>query len=118
MSFFYLATPYSKYTAGLEAAFQEAAKQAAVLTRAGIPVFSPIAHTHPVAIHGNLDPLDHSIWLEADRTFMEAARGIIVCKMQGWDESYGVKFEIEAFERMGKPVFYMEPGVVPTEVLQ
>lgn len=115
--FWYLATPYSKFKPSLEAAFVEAAKQAAILTRAGIPVFSPIAHTHPIAIHGNLDPLDHGIWLEADRTFMEAARGIIVCCMAGWRESYGVKFEIEAFKRMGKPVVYMQPGKVPELLL-
>jgi hypothetical protein len=114
--FWYLATPYSKYVPGIEAAFIEASKQAALLTRAGVPVFSPIAHTHPVAHYGNLDPLDHSIWLEADRTFMEAARGIIVCRMDGWAESYGVKFEIDAFERMGKPVVHMIPGFVPSDV--
>jgi hypothetical protein len=115
--FWYLATPYSKFAAGTEAAFIEASKQAAILTAARVPVFSPIAHTHPVAIHGNLDPLDHTIWLEADRTFMEAAKGIIVCQMNGWAESYGVKFEIEAFERMQKPCLYMTPGVVPCELL-
>jgi hypothetical protein len=48
---------------------------------------------------------------------MEAAKGIIVCQMEGWAESYGVQFEIEAFQKMCKPVLYMTPGVVPVELL-
>jgi len=111
--FWYLATPYSRYADGLDAAFAEAARQAALLVRAGIPVYSPIAHTHPVAIHGGLDPLDHSIWLPADQAFMDAARGLVVCMMPGWDESYGIAVEIETFERAAKPVIYMAPGCVP-----
>lgn len=111
--YWYLGTVYSKHKGGIEQAFIEASQQAAILTRAGVPIFSPIAHTHPIAIHGNIDPLDHKIWLEADRTLMEAARGMIVCQMDGWRESYGIDHEIKAFERMGKPIIYMTPGTVP-----
>lgn len=56
MSYWYLASPYSKYPAGIEAAFQDICKQTALLIRHKIPVYSPIAHTHPVAIHGEIDP--------------------------------------------------------------
>jgi hypothetical protein len=113
MSFYYLATVYSKYHLGIVHAHAEACRQAALLVRAGIPVYSPIAHTHSIAIEGDIDPFDHNIWLEADRTFMEAAKGLIVCKMQGWEESYGIGVEIESFERQGKPVYWMEPGELP-----
>jgi hypothetical protein len=113
MSFWYLATVYSKYRLGIVHAHAEACRQAALLVRAGIPVYSPIAHTHPIAIEGDIDPFDHEIWLEADRTFMEAAKGLIVCKMQGWEESYGIGVEIESFERQGKPIYYMEPDELP-----
>lgn len=106
--FWYLATPYSKYRDGLEAAFIEASRAAAVLTKAGVGVFSPIAHTHPVAVHGGIDPLDHAIWLPADAPMMEAAAGLVVVKMDGWQESYGIGGEIKAFKQMGKPIEYME----------
>lgn len=46
----YLATPYSKYPRGIEAAFVDASRLAACLVRLGISVYSPIAHTHPIAI--------------------------------------------------------------------
>lgn len=113
MSFFYLATPYSKYHEGIDAAWKMACHQAALLVSAGIPVYSPIAHTHPIAIEGGIDPLDHGIWIPADRPFMESAKGLIVCEMDGWDESLGVSIEIEAFKEMNKPVVYMTPGIVP-----
>ncbi len=117
MSFWYLATPYSKYEAGLEAAFRLACWNAAKLIQAGVRVYSPIAHTHPVAVHGGIDPYDHGIWLPADAPFMDAACGLIVLTAKGWEESYGIRCEIEAFQKAGKPIHYMEPGVVPAALL-
>ena len=113
MSFWYLATPYSKYPAGIEAAFVVACQQTALLIRAGIPVYSPIAHTHPVAINGDLDPLDHEIWIPADMPLMRSALGLIVCKMETWDSSKGIGIEIVEFKKAGKPVVFMEQNVVP-----
>lgn len=113
MSYYYLATPYSKYEGGLEAAFIMAAKQTALLMQAGIPVFSPIAHTHPIAIHGGIDPLDYTVWQPVDQPMMDAATGLIVVCAPGWRESKGVAYEIEDFKLAGKPVFYMEMNVVP-----
>ena len=117
MSFFYLATPYSRFAGGIDRAYEAACEQAALLIRAGVPVFAPIAHSHPIATYGELDPLDHEIWLPADKPMMDAARGLIVCKLPGWDSSYGISIEIEAFKSAGKPIFFMEPGEVPFEVI-
>jgi hypothetical protein len=117
MTFWYLATPYSKYPGGIEAAFIVACKQTALLIGAGVRVYSPIAHTHSVAIHGGLNPHSHSIWLPADKPFMDAACGLIVCKMSSWAESVGIAHEIDVFKKAGKPVVYMTPGLVPHELL-
>jgi Domain of unknown function (DUF1937) len=117
MTFFYLATPYSKYPGGTEAAYIAACEQAALLIQRGVPVFCPIAHTHGVAVHGRIDPVDHDIWLPADRPFIRAAAGLIVCKLSGWETSFGVQHEIRDFDDQGKPVIYMEPGTVPPRCL-
>lgn len=114
--FWYLATPYSKYPKGIGAAFLEACKQAAVLVRGGVRVYSPIAHTHSIAQVGGIDPYDHDIWLPADRPFMDTARGLIVCKMDGWEDSYGIAEEIKIFEQADKPILFMEPGILPVDV--
>ena len=116
--FYYVATPYSKFPYGIEAAYREACRQAAYLIRAKVPAFSPIAHTHGLAIEGNIDPLSHEIWLAADAPFMAAAGGLIVVMMEGWDTSYGVAHEIEAFKAAGKQIVYMWPDVVPAELLK
>ena len=113
MSFWYLATPYSKFKDGIESANRIACEQTALLIRAGVPTFSPIAHTHPIAIHGGIDPFAHEIWLPADAPLMHAAAGLIVCMMDGWRDSYGIGVEIDTFAKAGKPIVYMEPGVVP-----
>lgn len=113
MTFAYLATPYSKFAAGLDAAHKAACEQAALLILSGIPCYTPIGHSHSIALHGGIDPLDHSIWLPADTPMMNAASYLVVCMLDGWKESYGVGEEIKVFEKAGKPVLYMTPGVVP-----
>ena len=114
VTFWYLATPYSRYPYGIEAAYSEACIQTALLIRAGIPVFSPIAHTHGVAVHGNIDPLDHTVWIPSDQPMMDAASGLIMLQMQGWQESFGMALEYEAFRDAGKDIVFMTPGHVPS----
>lgn len=105
----YLATPYSKYRLGLHQAFIDAAALAAKLLTAGVKVYSPIAHTHPLAIYGGLDPLDHEIWLPFDQAMMAASDCLIVAQMEGWRESRGVAHEIAFFSLRAKPVYYLDP---------
>lgn len=105
----YLGSPYSKYPSGIEQAFKDISALAGRLLSEGVKCYSPIAHTHPIAIHGNLDPYDHKIWLPFDEAIMEKADGMIVAKMEGWDTSYGIKHEIEVFTKAGKPIFYLDP---------
>lgn len=106
----YVGTPYSKWADGLDAAFVEASKLTARLMQHGLKVYSPIAHTHPLAVHGNIDPLDHSIWLPFDGAMMDKADAMIVAMMDGWFESKGVRHEIDVFNEAGKPVFFLNPA--------
>ncbi len=115
--FWYLGTPYSKFRLGLEAAFLAACDARADLVRAGIPCFSPIVHSHPVAIHGKIDPLSHAIWLPAEQPIMRCATGLIVRMLEGWEDSYGLGEEIKDFERHRKPVV-MWPLHEPAEALK
>ena len=105
----YLATPYTKYKPGIDQAFIDAAKLAALLLRAGMKVYSPIVHCHTIAIHGQIDPLDHEIWIPFDEAMMTAADVLLVAHMQGWQESFGIAHEIKFFEDAGKPIFDLDP---------
>lgn len=102
----YLGSPYTKYVAGLDAAFRDVSAFAAMLLKDGVKVYSPIAHTHPIAIHGNLDPRNHEIWLPFDQAMMDAADAMCIADMDGWRESYGVQYEIDYFRKAGKPVYF------------
>lgn len=106
----YLATPYTKYPdGGIAGAFAAAAKLAARLLVAGVNVYSPIAHTHPLAMFGNLDPLDHNIWLPFDEAMMGKADVLVVAHMEGWESSKGIAHEVAYFTRANKPIYDLDP---------
>ena len=105
----YLASPYSKYPTGLEMAFRDVSALAGKLLAAGLKVYSPIAHTHPIATYSNLDPYDHAIWLPFDAAIMDKADVLLVAHMETWDKSFGISHEIEVFRAAGKPVLHLDP---------
>lgn len=107
--FWYVATPYTKYEGGLDAAFADACEWTARLLASGVSVFSPIVHSHPIAMAGRLDPLSHDFWMRVDAPFMEAAYGLIVVRLPGWEDSKGVQAEIGWFKQRGRPIRYVGP---------
>lgn len=102
--YWYLASPYSAYPHGLNLAHREALAALAVFVREGVPVFSPIAHTHFTAMMENLDPLDHALWLPFCKPMADKAEGCLVLCMEGWQGSKGIAAEMEWFRAAGKPV--------------
>ncbi len=115
--YWYLGSPYSRHPGGIHEAHRQVCREAGRLISAGVAVYSPIAHTHPIALHGVLDPFDPEIWLPMDQPMMDAAKGLIVLKLSGWNKSYGMAYEIEIFTAAWLPIVYMEPGVIPEELL-
>ncbi len=105
----YLGTPYSLYPGCIEAAFVDVCKLAARLLAADIKVYSPIVHMHPVATHGDIDPMDHSIWLPIDKAMMDKSDAMIFAMMTRWESSAGIRHEIQAFVEAGKPVYFLSP---------
>lgn len=115
--FWYLATPYSKWKGGLDDAALMAARIAGALARYRVCVFSPIAHSHAVAVASDLDPRDHDIWIPLDEPFMASACGLIVADVEGWRDSYGVTIEIHRFRDARKPRFLLDPDSLLVEPL-
>lgn len=116
-SYWYLATPYTHYELGHEAAFRMASEQAALLMTAGIPIFCPISHSHPIADFGKLDKVDPDFWRRMDKPMIAAAHGLIYVLASGYLRSSGMHNELVEMLRSGKPVVFMEPGKVPEELL-
>lgn len=106
--FWYVATPYTSYRGRLCDAFLDACRVTAWLLKQNVRCYSPITATHSIAEHGGIDPLDHDFWMAVDRPLMDAACGIVIVKLYGWEESEGITCEMARFVASGKPVRYLD----------
>lgn len=104
----YLASPYSKYSEGRAKAFIKACQKAASLMGQGYKIFCPIAHSHCIEIHGMLDIKNGEFWLKQDFAVLKHCDELWVYKMEGWEESVGVKAEIEFASAAGIPIKYID----------
>jgi hypothetical protein len=116
--FYYLATPYSKWVHGLHDANLVAQRLAGALIKAKIPVYSPIAHTHGIAIAANMNPMDHKIWMPADKPIFDAAYGLLIADLKGWRDSKGVAIEIEWAKEQLKPIWVLNPVTLDLKPLK
>lgn len=108
MSLIYLASPYSHGDPIVrEMRFLSACAAAADLMRQGKHVYSPIAHTHPIARFGL--PLDWDFWSEYDRKFLAVCESMIVLMLDGWEQSKGVSAEMQIARDLNIPITFMEP---------
>jgi Domain of unknown function (DUF1937) len=106
----FLSTPYSRYASGLQEAFEGACKLAGRLIINGLNIYSPIAHSHPIAFYGEINPLDVKLWMRLNEPHIKAANAILVGEMAGWKDSDGVKNEMDAFAMAGKPIYFVNPN--------
>jgi hypothetical protein len=108
--FIYLASPYSSPNLAVrDARFDAVCREAAALMRGGAMIYSPIAHTHPIAMRGDL-PTHWEFWEGYDRVMIAAADALWVLMLDGWEDSRGVQAEIQLATELGKPVHMIEPS--------
>lgn len=104
----YLACPYSHPDVDVrELRFFKANHYAAKLMEAGILVFSPISHTHPIAEAGDL-PKGWDFWERYDRAYLSICRALVVLTLDGWNESKGVQAEIKIMDELRRPVWCLQ----------
>jgi len=104
----YLAVPYSHDDPHVRhERFIEANKAAGKLMQEGHHVFSPISHTHPIAVECDL-PKGWDYWEAFDRAYMEHCHKIIVLCLDGWTESKGIAAELQIAYELGLAVEYLE----------
>ncbi len=103
----YLATPYSHDSEKTrEERFKNVNKKASELMNLGHIVYSPISHSHPIAVQCGL-PLGWEYWEKYDTTFIEWCDELMVYCQSGWEKSNGVKAEIKIAKRLNKSVKYL-----------
>lgn len=105
----YLATPYShEVLAVREHRFEVVNRVAAELMSEGIYIYSPISHTHSIAMAGGL-PTDWEFWGGYCRAMLASCVKVIVLRQEGWQNSTGVTAELDIAREMGLPVEFIDP---------
>lgn len=103
----YLASPYTDDDSDVERERYFAVRAvAAVLLAAGVHVYSPIVHCHPMAKAQGL-PTDAAFWRKYNFAMVERCDCVAVLTLDGWDESRGVAGEIAHAQKHGKPVHHL-----------
>lgn len=113
MSFIYLATPHNHEDSKIqEERFQAAQLAASTLFAYQIPVYSPIAHWHPIAIAHDL-PHGWNHWKHQDEMMLRACKELWIILLDGWEVSQGIKAEVQIMHQLHKPVRYVDAVELP-----
>lgn len=103
---YYLASPYSHSDPLVrESRFHMACDVAGYLMNRGLHVFSPIAHTHPIACRCDL-PKGFDFWESYDRSMLMRCDSLLIVTAPGWRESKGVTAE-RIMAEGNMPIRYM-----------
>lgn len=109
MGLIYLATPYSHPDPQVrEEQFRVVNRVAADLMKQGLHIFSPISHTHPIALANDL-PKGWEYWEQYDRVVLKVSEKLIVLRQSGWQDSVGVSAEIEIANDLNLCVEFIDP---------
>jgi len=108
----YMCSPYTHDDPAVrQQRFESACRAAAALIRQGKTVFCPIAHGHAICRYGL--PPNWAFWQRHDRRYLEVCSEVVVRMLDGWQQSEGVRAEIDIARALGKPVTFLsaEPDV-------
>ncbi|HEY1066543.1 MAG TPA: DUF1937 family protein, partial [Pirellulales bacterium] len=114
----YLASPYSHPSQDVrQQRFERVSQIAAqILLDDYVLPFSPIAHSHPIAVYGQmLEAMTNAwaAWQELDIAFIDRCDAIVVVQLDGWDKSVGVAAEIDYARSRSMAVIYFNPESMP-----
>lgn len=111
----YLLSPYTHPNeCVLFQRFKAACQAVATLKTMGVEAFSPIVHNHPIQrylLKGT--PCDYQACRSWSDQFLRWCSGGVVLCIDGWEESVGIKSEIEILRQMDKHACYMPGPDVP-----
>lgn len=107
MSYIYLASPYTHQDPNvLKIREKQISEIGYVLMKHGYNLFCPITQSHRLADVAHV-VLGHEECMRVDLAFLEKADELFVVKLHGWDESRGVREEIQFAKQHGIPITYI-----------
>jgi len=108
MSFIYLASPYSHPNPGvMMERYLRVRTATAFLLRNRVWTYSPIVHCHELALAHQL-PTGAEYWEEYNHAMLGRARELFVLQLPGWEESKGIKGEMDFAKRKKIPICMMK----------
>jgi len=108
-SYWYLASPYSHPDEAIRHARYEQVETAlAWLLIRRMRSYSPIVHCHAMAVRHKM-PTDAGFWQDYNHLMIGKADGVIVLRIEGWEQSKGVTEEREFAAQIRKPVLDLLP---------
>jgi hypothetical protein len=103
----YIACPYTDdSSAVMEARYGAVTRYAGELMKIGVLVYSPITHNHPIAKMCTL-PRGWEFWAGYDMAMLGKSSQMIVLTLDGWEESKGLRHEVEFCNKYKIPVTYV-----------
>jgi len=104
----YLACPYSHPDPAVrEARFHAVNRAAGEMMGRDMLVFSPISHSHPIAVDHGL-PTDFAYWAAYNRATLSRCDRLVVLCLPGWRDSVGVRGELAIAHETGIPVEFLD----------
>lgn len=105
----YVASPYlSSLERVMQERYEQVASYCARAARAGLVVYSPIAHWHPIAKQFDL-PRGHEYWQFHDHEMISLCEKFQILKLDRWEVSAGVARDRAVALSCGKEIEYVEP---------
>ncbi len=105
----YLASPYSHECDPVrELRFRQICEYAGYFMSMGYDIYSPIAHSHSIAVHSQL-PTDWQFWRNTCTKMISKCDEFWVLTMDGWATSIGVREETKIAKQMGKNIKHVSP---------
>lgn len=107
MSFIYIASPYTHKDPWIrEERYLRASRVLTQYLRDKRWAYSPIVHCHELAKVDAL-PHDAEFWREYDFAMLATAAELHVLRIEGWEDSLGVRAEIDEATRLGKRIWFI-----------
>ena len=117
-SYFFVASPYTHPDPAVpHMRYVDALVFSAGCLKAGIPVFSPIVYTHPLALQHDL-PDTYPFWRTLSRNMIKPSHGLIIYMLDGWRTSTGLRDEEAYAAELDKLIVYTSKVPDPEMLLE
>ncbi len=107
----FVSSPYSTPDAELKALrYKTSCISCGAIMRMGGYPLSPVVHGVPI-VNVMTVPDDYEYWKEYCLALVSKCDFMIILMVEGWEESSGVKGEMEAARKLDIPVYFFQPDI-------